>query len=94
MRVLINDECHSLLTTNKDLIKDEYLTYSLFVDSAIRAKLRRMGVDAGNDAIIAHLKKQEVGRLRHLDKAGVKVTIKRHEIRMATARKALDTLDV
>lgn len=90
--ISISDELKEVLDANKDRIKEDYLTYKMFVDSAIRTKLRNMGLDGGEDEIVGHLKKLETSRQAHLDKAYIKRLRKRHAARIARAKQRLDRI--
>jgi len=90
--IAISDDLKNLLDQNKHRIKDDFLTYKLFVDSAVRQKLRTMGIDAGQDEIIPHLEKLEAGKSRHLDKQQIKQLRTRHKLRVARAKRKLDDI--
>lgn len=90
--IAASDKLKQLMDANVHRIKSEYLTYKLFTDSAIRDKLRRMGIDAGVDEIIPHLEKLEASKSRHLDKQSVRHTKTRHKQRVARARNKLTQL--
>lgn len=87
-----SDDLKALMDSNRGLIKDEYVTYKLFVDSAVRDKLRKLGVDAGQDEIIPHLEKLQASKSRHLDKQAVAHTKRRHKLRVARAKRELKQL--
>lgn len=90
----INPELHHILISNEDLIKGEYITWRLFLDSAIRDKLRRMGIKAGVDDILPHLEKLERGRSAHLDRMSLLQTKLRHKRRIERIIKDLDESNV
>lgn len=90
--VAISDDLKELLDENLLKIKGDYLTLKLFVDSAIRQKLRSMDIEAGQDEVIAHLQKLQASKSRHIDKRKVKEAIARHKRRTARAKKRLDNL--
>jgi hypothetical protein len=87
-----SDDLKALMDSNRGLIKDEYITYKLFVDSAVRDKLRKLGVNAGQDEIIPHLEKLQASKSRHLDKQAVAHTKRRHKLRVARAKRELKQL--
>lgn len=80
------------MDANQDKIKSEFVTYKLFVDSAIRAKLRVLGIDAGQDEIIPHLEKLEASKSRRLDKQAISQAKLRHKRRMARAQSNLNKI--
>jgi hypothetical protein len=88
----VSDDLGDLMDSNKGLIKNEYITYKLFVDSAIRDKFRKLGVEAGQDEIIPHLEKLQASKSRHLDKQAVAHTRRRHKLRVARAKRQLKEL--
>lgn len=90
--IAISDELKEKLDQNKDIIKNDYLTYKLFVDSAVRAKLRAMGIEAGQDEVIEHLEKLEASKSRHLDKQTIKKIKTRHKQRVARAKRKLNDI--
>jgi len=87
--VSIPDETKELIDRVMAEIKGEYITQSLFLDSAIRARLRGMGIQAGEDLIIAHLQRLEESKQRHLEAQSIAQTRLRHKRRVATAEKKL-----
>jgi hypothetical protein len=87
-----SDELKVLLDANIDAIKADYLTLKLFVDSAVREKMRRMGMAAGEDEIIAHLKKLEASKSRHVNKQIVRHAVTRHKKRVARAKRSLNKI--
>lgn len=91
-RLSISQELTEILDDNKIRIKDEYLTFKMFVDSAIRAKLRNMGIDGGKDEIVEHLAKLQKSRQSHLDKAEVKKLKERHATRIERAKQRLNRI--
>lgn len=90
--VPISDELKALLDQNREVIKNDYLTNKMFIDSAIRQKFRSMGIDAGQDEIIPHLEKLEQSKSRHLDKQYIKQIRDRHKLRVARAKRKLDDI--
>lgn len=90
--VAVSDDLKEVLDSNKDRIKDEYVTYRLFVDSAIREKLRKMGIKAGPDEIIKHMEKLHASKSRHLDKQAVRHTVTRHKLRVARAKRNMEQI--
>lgn len=88
----IPEETKELMDTYKELIKGDYITFKLFLDSAIRSRLRGMGVDAGEDLIVPHLKRLEKSKQRHLDRQSIAQTKLRHARRVGIARQRLDNI--
>lgn len=90
--VAISDELKEVLDSHNDVIKNDYLTLKLFIDSAVRAKLRAMKLEAGQDEIIEHLEKLEASKSRHLDKQVIKKIKTRHKQRVARAKRKLNEI--
>lgn len=90
--VTISDELKSLMDHNRNLIKGEYITYKLFLDSAVRDKLRKMKIPAGEDEIISHLRQLRESKSRHLAKRSIDMAIQSHNLRIARARRNLDSM--
>lgn len=91
--VSTSDDLHNLLDTNKKLIKGEYVNIKLFVDSAVRDKLRRMKVaGVGDDEVIAHLERLKQSKARHIDQQKLAHTQRNHKRRVAHAKKGMDEL--
>ena len=89
----ISDDLKDLLDHHEERIKGDYRTIKLFVDSAVRDKLRKeYRIDAGQDEIIAHLEKLETSKSRHLEKQQVKKLKARHKLRLARAKRKLDSI--
>lgn len=86
----IPDESKEVMNRCMDLIKSEYVTQRLFIDSAIRSRLRSMGIDVGEDMIVAHLRRLEKSKQQHLDKQSISQTRLRHSRRVGIARQRLD----
>lgn len=87
--VPISDDLKNLLDRNKPVIKGDYITYRLFVDSAIRTRLRAMDIPAGQDEIVAHLEKLKASKSRHLQKQSISHTLSRHKKRLAKTKHSL-----
>lgn len=87
-----SQELKDLIHENRGIIKNEYLTVRLFVDSAIRDKLRKMGVDAGQDEIVPHLERLQASKARHLDQQAVSQAKRRHRLRMARNKRKLEEI--
>ena len=90
--IAISDDLKEIIDIHSGQLKNEFLTYKLFADSAIRDKLRRMGIDAGQDEIIPHLEKLEQSKSRHLDKQAVAHAIRRHKQRVARNKRNMQNL--
>jgi hypothetical protein len=88
----IHDDTKGLMDSYRDLIKGDYITYKLFLDSAVRQRLRSMGAEVGEDLIIPHLKRLEQSKQRHLERQSVAQTRLRHQRRINIARKRLDSI--
>ena len=93
--VSTSDELKALLKRPdvKQFIKENYITEKLFVDSAIRAKLRGIKVKGvGDDEIVAHLERLKESKARHLSQQAIIHKRNNHKKRMARTRKELDDL--
>lgn len=91
--IATTDESKELMDAHVDLIKGQYLTFSMFVDSAIKSKLRHLGVKTPEDAIVGHLKKLLKSRQRHLSKRSIKAALRVHEQRMERAAQQLSDFE-
>lgn len=87
------DDTKLLMDEHKEFIKDEYITYKLFLDSAVRSRLRRMGKKVPEDKIISHLKRIAKNRNKLKDKMKILRLLKLHERRMKEIVNKLDNLD-
>ena len=75
----------------KKFIKENYITEKLFVDSAVRAKLRSIRAKGvGDDEIIAHLERLKASKARHISQQALIHKRNNHKKRLARARKELD----
>lgn len=89
--VAVYPDVERLLDENVSAIKDEYITVKLFVDSAIREKMRRMKMKGvGDDRIITHLDNLKASRARHLNQQAVLQQRNRHKKRQARMAKELN----
>lgn len=88
--VSIPDETKELMDMVMADIKGDYVTQKLFLDSAIRSKLRSMRIEAGDDLIIAHLERLQKSKARHLEKQSIAITKARHAKRVAVAKRRLN----
>lgn len=77
----------------KKLIKEGYITEKMFVDSAIRAKLRSLKVPGvGGDEIIPHLERLRISKAKHINQQKLSRKRRNHLRRMEKARRALDEI--
>lgn len=90
--VNIPDETKELLDLYRETIKGDYITLNLFLDSAVRQRLRGLGISVEDDLIIDHLKRLEESRQRHLDRMSVAQTRLRHQRRVAMAKQRLNSI--
>lgn len=90
--VHISDSTKELLNIHMPHIKEDYITQKLFLDSAVKQKLRSMGIKTPPDDVIAHLKRLEKSKQTHRDRQRVHHAIKRHEKRMTYAKDKLKEL--
>lgn len=89
--VTVYDDVEKLLEQIEPTIKAEYITVKLFIDSAIREKMRRMRVKGvGDDRIITHLNNLQKSRARHLNQQAVLQQRNRHRKRQARMTKELN----
>lgn len=88
--VALDDETKELMDRYMPTIKGEYVTQKLFLDSAIRSRLRHLGAEAGQDLIIAHLERLEASNNRQLDRQSIAQTKLRHKRRVEMATKRLN----
>lgn len=89
----IPEETRALLDEHHDLVKGKYITYKLFVDSAIRTKLRIMGAKVPEDKILPHLRKLKKNKRRLAARTKVARMLEGHEKRMRVLINKLDELD-
>lgn len=86
----VSDALKELLRQNRDRIKADYVTERLFVDSAIREKLRRMQVPGvGDDEIVAHLARIEKNKHTRKQKQAHRIRQVRLKRRMKRNRDKL-----
>lgn len=93
--VSTSDELKALLKRPdvKKFIKDNYITEKLFVDSAIRSKLRSIKVKGvGDDEIVAHLQRLRESKAKHISQQALIHKQRNHKKRMARAKKEADEL--
>ena len=90
--VYITQETKDVMDVHKALVKGHYITNALFLDSAVRSRIRGMGGNAGDEHIVAHLEKLATRKARHLDVLSVKRMMERHKRRIAMARRRLDEI--
>lgn len=89
--VAVYPEVEKLLDDNVASIKDEYVTVKLFVDSAIREKMRRMKIKGvGTDQIITHLDNLRKSKARHMNQQAILQQRNRHKKRQARMTKELN----
>lgn len=55
--VYVSEQLKALLIEHRSAIKADYHNEKLFVDTAIRSKLGRMGIDTGKSDLIRHREK-------------------------------------
>jgi hypothetical protein len=91
--IFISDELKVLLDDNIYLIKDKYLTQKLFIDSAVRSKLGRMGVEIGEEEIIPHIEKLAQTKAQHVDQRRLKEVKNQHKRRIAEAKRRLENIE-
>ena len=89
--VSVSDDLDALLATPevKAAIKSGYITKRLFVDSAIRQGLRKLGVPS-EEEIVAHLQRLAVSKSRHLDQQRTLHAARRAKDRQRKANQRLN----
>lgn len=86
----LRPETKQLLDLYKDEIKGEYFTLALFLDSAVRSRLRGMGYPVEQDSVVKHIIKLQKSKARHIDQLAVSRTLKRHRDRIRIAVERLN----
>lgn len=86
-----SDDLKEIVDDNEALIKEQYFTYKLFVDSAVRDKLRKMGVKGvGEDEVVAHIQRLQENKSRRHGKQALLHKKRNIEKRISRRRKELD----
>lgn len=89
----ISRQLHSVLKEHEEVLKGDFLTLRLFIDSAIRGALRKKyGIEPGEDEILPHLAKLEASKARHINRQALAHKRLAHRKRMARERAKLNEI--